>query len=67
MLLRKPSVFIVLFEIKTKLKQIRTLFLRHSLITILDAKLRRFHDAFFELEMLEIITRGFLLKIISIT
>ena len=34
------------FEIKTKLKQFRTLFLRHSLTTNLDTRLRRSHGEF---------------------
>ena len=40
---------------KAKLKQFRTLFLRHSLRTVLDTKLKRFHG-FFELEILQIFT-----------
>ena len=35
-----------------------------TLITIQDRKLKRFHGGFFELEMLEISARAFLLKII---
>ena len=47
---------------KTK-KQFRTLFNNtHSLTTVLDAKLKRFHSEFCELEMLEIFTRAFALK-----
>ena len=49
---------------KAKLKQFCTLFLRHSLTTILDTKLKRFHGGIFELEMLEIFKRAFLFKII---
>ena len=52
------------FEIKAKLKQFCTLVLIHSLKTILDTKLKRFHGGIFELEILEIVTRAFLLKII---
>ena len=56
------QVFYQKFEIKAKLKQFPTLFLRHSLETILDTELKRFHVAFFELEMLEIFTRAFFTK-----
>ena len=38
------------------------LILRHLLTTILDTKLKRFHGGFFELDMLEIFIRSFLLK-----
>ena len=38
------------------------LILRHSLTTILDTKFERFHGGFFELDMLEIFIRSFLLK-----
>ena len=48
---------------KHKLKQIRTLFLWHSLTLVFQAKLKRFHGGFFELEMLGIFIRAFLLKI----
>ena len=44
-------------QIKTKTNPHTVL--RHSLTTILDAKLSRFHCGFFELEMLEIFTRVF--------
>ena len=33
--------------------------MRHSLTTILEAKLKRFHGGFLELEILEIVTRPF--------
>ena len=51
-------------ESKAKLKQFRTLFLRHSLRTVLDTKLKRFHGGFFELEMQQIFTWAFSLKVI---
>ena len=41
---------------KPKVKQLRTLFLRHTLATILDGKLTKFRDGFFEFEMLEMFT-----------
>ena len=44
------------FEIKAKLKQFRTLFLRNLLTAILDTNFKRFHSGFFELEKLEIFT-----------
>ena len=37
--------------------------MRHSLTIILDTKLKRFDGRFFELKMLEIFTKDFLLKI----
>ena len=43
-----------------KSKQFRTLFLRHLLATILNAKLKRFHSGFFELKILGIFTRNIL-------
>ena len=33
--------------------------MRHSLTTILNTKLKKFHGGFFELDMLEIFTRAF--------
>ena len=50
---------------KAKLKQFCTLLLKHSLTAIIDTKLKRFHGGLFELEMPEIFTRAFLLKIIA--
>ena len=50
------------FKIEAKQQQFHTLFLRQSLTTILDTKLKRFHGGFFELEMLEIFTRAFFIK-----
>ena len=50
-----------------QLKKFRTLFLKNSLTTILDTKLKRFQGGFFELRMVEIFTGAFLLKIIILT
>ena len=36
--------------------------MRHSLTTVLDTKLERFHGGFFELKMLEMFTRAFFIK-----
>ena len=47
-----------------KLKQFRTLLLRHSSTTTLDTKMKRFHGGLSQLEILEKFTRTFLLKII---
>ena len=60
----KPSVFIVLptFPDQSNTKTIPHTVLRHSLITIIDTKLKRFHSGFFELEMPEIFTRAFFIK-----
>ena len=44
-------------------KRFRILFLKHLLTTILDTELKKFHAGFFELEIPEIFTRAFLLKI----
>ena len=38
--------------------------LKHSLTAILDTKPKMIHDGFFELEMLEMFTGAFLLKIV---
>ena len=47
------------FQVKAKLKQLRTLFFRHSLTVIFDTKLKRFYSGFFELEMLQSIAQYF--------
>ena len=66
MLLSKTSVFIVLPTIQnqSKTKTIPHINFETSLTTILDKKLKRFNGGFFEMEMLEIFRRAFLLKII---
>ena len=62
-----PSVFIVLPIIRNQSKTKTILrkipFSRHSLATILDTKLERLDGRFFDLEMLEIFSRAFLLNI----
>ena len=55
------------FEIKAKFTQFCALFLGHPLTIFLDTKHLRFYGGFFQLEMIEILTRTFLLKIIILT
>ena len=65
-LLRKPSVSTVLPIIsnQSKTKTNPHIVFKTFIKTIFDKKLKRFHSGFFELEMLQMFARAFLLKII---
>ena len=61
--MRKPSASLILSIIQNqnKTKTIpRTIFFRHLLTTILDARLKKFHCGLFKL--LEILARAFFIK-----